>query len=553
MEDPIIPICKRTSFATLLIGLPLAPLAAANPVDPGQLLSTYVEARTADAIGDQGRAARLFATLASADPANPTLARRAIASAIDSGDTGLALRVARTLPADALTLDARLLLVADALRRRQSNEAIMFVASGSDDDGGFVAPLLRAWSDQAARRDGSAALAALPKTTLLAPFVDEQRVAMLLASRRVDEAMLLVPGALTASGGRETRLRLAFAAMLARAGAKDKAQALLAGEDPALRRLDLRSSQLGIAIDTPAAGFAELLLGLAVGLAQGNDRSFPLTLVQIARHAAPDSSEASILLALLLDRQGREAEALAALAAVPANDPFVDDVRDAQVRLLLELKRGPEALAAAQRAAALPEALANDHGRLGNVLAELDRPTEAAEAYARGAALASSDGSTNGWTYRLLRAAQLDDLERWPEARAELTAALAASPNQPLLLNYLGYGSLERGENLDQAEGMIRRALALRPGDPAITDSLGWALYKRGRLPEAIETLTKAAIAQPADAEIQEHLGDALYQAGRRYEARFAWRAALISAEAIEARRIEAKIAAGWSKATAAP
>jgi len=552
----------------LLAGVPFAPLAAAKGLAPDQLLSAYVEARTADAVGDQRRAARLFATLAAADPGDRTLARRAVGAAIDGGDMALALAVARRLPLDQLALDGRLLLAADALRRGQSNEAIALIErSGVGEDGGageyrgpgeenpdangaFIAPLVRAWATQAARRDGAALLASVGAGTLLAPFIDEQSAAMLLASRRVDEAMLLVPKALAAAGGRETRLRLAYAAMLARAGERDKAQALLTGTHPALKRLDLRRPQPGIAIDTPAAGFAELLLGLAVSLAQGSERALPLTLVQLARHAAPDSSEAAILLALLLDRQGREAEALAALATVPASDPFVDDVRDAGARLLLALKRGPEALALAQRAAAGPQALAGDHGRLGNVLDELDRHAEAAEAYARAAAL---EAGPNAWTWRLLRAAQLDELERWPEARAELNAALATSPDQPLLLNYLGYGSLERGENLDQAEAMIRRALALRPGDPAITDSLGWALYKRGRLPEAIETLTKAAIAEPADPEIQEHLGDALYQAGRRTEARFAWRAALLTAEQAETKRIESKIAAGWTTATAAP
>ena len=101
---------------------------------------------------------------------------------------------------------------------------------------------------------------------------------------------------------------------------------------------------------------------------------------------------------------------------------------------------------------------------------------------------------------------------------------------------------------------MIRRALALRPDDASITDSLGWALYKRGRLPEAIATLEKASIADPAQSEINEHLGDALYQSGRRFEARFAWRAALVTAEEpAERSRIEAKIAAGLTKATAAP
>jgi Flp pilus assembly protein TadD len=105
---------------------------------------------------------------------------------------------------------------------------------------------------------------------------------------------------------------------------------------------------------------------------------------------------------------------------------------------------------------------------------------------------------------------------------------------------------------MEQAEAMVRKASALRPEDASITDSLGWAEFKRGRFPEAIATLQKAAQAEPAQAEIQEHLGDALYAAGRRYEARFAWRAALVNAEADDKSRLQAKIDTGLTAATAA-
>ena len=297
-----------------------------------------------------------------------------------------------------------------------------------------------------------------------------------------------------------------------------------------------------------------MLTGIAIGLARGDDRALPLSLVQIARHADPASSEAHLLGALLLEQRGRAAAALAVLARVPADDPFAEDALDASARLLLAEKRNGEALALAQRSAMRREASAGDYARLGNVLDDLARHGEAADAFARGGAIADRDQAPNRWTYRLLGAAQLDKVKRWPEARAQLELGLKASPDEPLLLNYLGYNSVERGENLDAAEAMIRRALALRPDDASITDSLGWALYKRKRLPEAIATLEKASIADPAQSEINEHLGDALYEAGRRYEARFAWRAALVNAEDLAERaRIEAKLGIGLTKATAAP
>jgi len=226
-----------------------------------------------------------------------------------------------------------------------------------------------------------------------------------------------------------------------------------------------------------------------------------------------------------------------------------------QVRILRDEKKDAEAYRIAAAAASSPDADFADFSRLGDVFQSMKRHNEAADAYSRAIASAQAqklDGQL--WSLLLLRASALEDAGRWPEARAALQQALTLAPDQPLLLNFLGYAKLERGEDMDNAEAMIRKASELAPDDASITDSLGWALYKRGRLPEAIATLQKASIADPVQSEINEHLGDALYQSGRRYEARFAWRAALVNAdEAIERARLEAKIGAGLTKATAAP
>jgi Flp pilus assembly protein TadD len=153
----------------------------------------------------------------------------------------------------------------------------------------------------------------------------------------------------------------------------------------------------------------------------------------------------------------------------------------------------------------------------------------------------------------LLQASALEEANRWPETRQLLGQALALAPDEPLILNFLGYAKLERGEDLDAAEAMIRKASALAPDDASITDSLGWAVYKRGRTKEAIEILTRAAQGDPTQAEIHEHLGDALYKAGNKFEARYAWSAALVTAENEVASRLKVKIETGLTPATAAP
>ena len=536
-----------------LLGLPFAAASASDPA-PNRV-ATFVEARTADAVGDQKRAARLFAVLAQQEPANSEFASRAVSTAIEAGDTALALSVARRMAPAALKLDGRLLLVADLLARGRANDTLSLINERTaDSDGGFLAPFLRAWAEQQARLDGSKRLATVPADSLLAPFATEQRAALLLQAGRFAEAAPLVEQAVQAASGRETRLRLGYAALLARAGQEVQAKALLVGDDPSLKLLNLKRPQAGVAIDSPAAGLSELLIGLALGVSRSEDRALPLMLAQVARHAAPANAEANVLTGLFLERRGKAADALAVLSRVPADDPFAEDALDASSRLLLAEKRGAEALALAQRRSTQREASAGDLARVGNVLDELNRPAEAAAAFARAGDLADQAGATNRWTYRLLGAAQLDKLKRWPEARAQLALGLKAAPQEPLLLNYLGYNSIERGENLVEAEAMIRQALALRPDDPSITDSLGWALFKRGRVQEAIETLQKASAADPAQSEINEHLGDALFHSGRRFEARFAWRAALVTAdEALERQRIEAKIGSGLTAATAAP
>jgi Flp pilus assembly protein TadD len=184
----------------------------------------------------------------------------------------------------------------------------------------------------------------------------------------------------------------------------------------------------------------------------------------------------------------------------------------------------------------------------------MKRNNEAADAYGRAIAFAQAqklDGQL--WSLLLLRASSLEEAGRWPEARAALQQALTVAPDQPLLLNFLGYAKLERGEDVDAAEAMIRKASDLAPDEASITDSLGWAEFKRGKVAEAIATLQRAAEKDPAQAEIQEHLGDALYRSGRRYEARFAWNASLVTAEDEIAARVKAKLASGLTPANAAP
>jgi tetratricopeptide (TPR) repeat protein len=527
------------------------PQAIADPA------SAYVAARAAAISGNHAQSAEIYAQLA-ARSANPSLDRRAIDEAISAGNMDLALRLidqSKLSP----TVNSRILLVADALKRHRSADAIQYLeASGASSNLRFWEPLVRAW-DSVDRRDSAGALAALskvPRNSAFAPFVDEESAFVLIKLGKTAEAEPYARRAIGGAGSREYRVRLALAGGFAAAGDRDRALAMLdgiSGDTSAVRAALDAGGLKSLAIDDSASAFSDQLVALALEMRRSNRSPDDiLNIVQVARYADPQSSSSLVLLGNVLAETGRMEDALAAFRAVPAQDPLQSEALDAEARALTGAKRLNEALALASGAANAPRASSDDFARLGDVYSAMKRYNEAAGAYDQALERIPNATSDQQWPLLLLEASALESANRWPEAKAALGSAMGMAPNEPLVLNFLGYAKLEHGEDLDAAEAMIRKASSLAPDDASITDSLGWALYKRGRLDEAIDVLQKAAIGDPAQAEIQEHLGDALYAAGRRFEARFAWAAALATADDEETARIKSKIEAGLTTATAA-
>lgn len=510
--------------------------------------------------GDHGRSADLLAAIAQAEPNEPDIARKALGEALGAGRMDLALKIARATPAAKLASDARLLLVADALRRRQTDQALAWLkVSGDNGDLSFLVPLVNAWA-AADRGDLTRALATIdeiPLNSLLGPLRGEQRSFILLKFRRTADAEPYARRVIGAAGPREGHLRIALADGFLAAGDRARAIAMVEGPNAAAAAVRARIAAgrgANEQVDTAAKALSEALTAFGGDLARLQRSAAPIGLVQVARFANPANSSATALLALLLDTQRRSDEALGLLGSVRQDDPLIAQVRDIQVKILNDSKRFNEAYAIAATAAAAPGAGPGDYSRLGDVFSAMNRDGEAADAYGRAVAAERAQGPNSDlWTLLLLRASALEEAGRWPEAKQALEEGLAVAPDQPLLLNFLGYAKLERHEDMDAAEAMIRKASELAPDDASITDSLGWAEFKRGKVEDAIATLQRAAEKDPDQAEIHEHLGDALYKSGRRFEARYAWSASLITAEDDIAARVRAKLANGMSEANAAP
>jgi len=510
--------------------------------------------------GEHAQAAELLATLADAQPDQVQFAQQALTEAIGAGQMDLAIGLASKMPAAKLSTDARLLLVANAVKQHRLDRALPWLNAGSANaDLSFLAPLLTAW-DFAERGDQAHALQALdqiPAQGLLNALRAEEQALILLKFRRTADAEPFARRAIGSAGPRETRVRLALADGFLAVGDKARAAAMVDGmsdDTSAAKQRILAGRPSGEEIDTSAKALGEVLTGLGAEVARLRDAAPPIGLVQVARYADPENSSSTALLALLLDADDRSTEALALLGAIPPNDALISEIRDVQVRVLTNHKRYDEAYKIAAAAANEPSAGMSAYSRLGDVLEAMNRHDPAANAFGRAVALANAQGlKSDLWSMLLLQANALEEANRWPEAKAALQQGLALAPDQPLLLNFMGYAKLERGEDMDAAEAMIRKASDLAPDDASIIDSLGWAQFKRGKVAEAIETLQRAAEKDPDQAEIQEHLGDALYKSGRRYEARFAWSAALVTAEDDMATRVKAKLVSGLTTANAAP
>jgi tetratricopeptide (TPR) repeat protein len=279
-------------------------------------------------------------------------------------------------------------------------------------------------------------------------------------------------------------------------------------------------------VDSMVTGAAEALFGVAAGLSRQNAGETALGLARLGLHLRPDFPELQMLAAQVMEsfRQYDDANRLYAAIgrdssiywhariSIAANFDRMDAFDEAE-RLLKEMS--------AERPGD-PAPLIE----LGDILRRRERFGKAVVAYDQAFERLPSV-EARFWGLLYARGIALERAKQWPRAEADFLKALEFRPDQPFVLNYLGYSWVEQGKNLEQALEMIRKAVELRPSDGYIVDSLGWALYRLGRYEQAVEELEKAVELRPGDPVINDHLGDAYWMVGRHREAHFQWQAAL--------------------------
>ena len=550
-----------------LLALGLSACAAADPASADRQPSlpsasgAILVGNAALAGDDPGVAAESFRHALAAEPGNAELQRQAFTAALLAGRPE-ALTLARQLP----TEPAALLLLADADIKKADWRAAeaKFAQLPSTGPNQVLRPLLLAWAEQGAG-DTDEALATLR------PFLEGTRyrgvfalhAAMIcdLAGRSVDAARLYRLAAVE-YGALNLRLGTLLASWQARSGNQAEARATIHAMTESSPELRIASSALqqdhrgaqasaqggaqggaqpGSAVD----GVAETYLTLAASLQQQDAPDFGRILLQMAIDLRPDFTAARLLMAELLAGHGQVQEALAVLAPVPADDPLkpVAELRAARYN---------DRLGRTATAAQILHQVATDLPQRPEPLAALGEMQSAQGHFAEAAATFGSAISRLGepvradWSLYYEQGTAFDRAHDWPRAEADFLHALELAPDQPFVLNYLGYAWIEQGRNLPRARQMIERAVEQRPNDGSFVDSLGWVLLQGGDRAGAIQLLERAAELEPEDPTINAHLGDAYEAAGRHAEAHIQWRRALIlNPDPQDAARLQAKLGTG--------
>jgi tetratricopeptide (TPR) repeat protein len=276
---------------------------------------------------------------------------------------------------------------------------------------------------------------------------------------------------------------------------------------------------------SPAAGIAEILFDIGGILAadQRNQRTdLALIFYQLATALKPDQDFAWLMIAGLYEQFRQVPKAVAALGKIGPNSPLYWQARlrtaalDAQEDKLDQAVSRLRALVA-EKPTRIDAALT-----LADLLRTKERYADAVTAYDTAISRLRNPEERH-WQVYFGRGIALERTKQWPKAELDMKKALELSPEQPYVLNYLGYSWIDQGMKLEEGMKMLERATELRPDDGSITDSVGWAFYRLGQYDKAVDWLERATEQKGEDPTIAEHLGDAYWHVGRRREARFQW------------------------------
>ncbi len=516
----------------------LAALSMAVPVCADGTAGAYLAGRSAAVNSDYADAARYYTEALARDTSNVELMESSTLAYLSLGRVERALPIARRLEDQGQRSLVAHLVISANLAATEEYEELLARESGTTGIGPWVDGLVKAWAhlgdgnvtkalagfDELAKEQGIRGFVMYHKALALASVGDFESAEEIFASDGAGAA------------GQTRRGTIAHAEVLAQLGKFDDAVVLMQtafadGTDPELDMLiaKYQSGEVGPFDHVRGAkdGIAEVFFTFAaVLLSEGAGDYYVLLYARIAGFLRPDEVDVVLLTAELLESVGQFDLAIEEYKSVSAGDPGYHAAELGRAGALRRSDRAAQAIEVLEQLTRSHGHMAVVHSTLGDLLRGQEDYPGAIAAYDRAIELAPAEARLR-WVLLYSRGIAHERSDNFPQAEADFRAALDVNPEQPQVLNYLGYSLVEEQRNLDEALDMIERAVAASPGSGYIVDSLGWVFYRLGRYEEAVGQMERAVELLPVDPVVNDHLGDVYWAVGREREAEFQWRRAL--------------------------
>jgi len=549
-----VPVKPNTPFAALALGFAAVFSGHSAMAEPSA--GDYLAARHASFLSDYKAGAEYYTKALLSDPRNPVLLENALVSFVGLGDFGRAIPVARKMESDGIVSQISRMVLVVALAKAEDYDTLLAKLDKGETVGPLVDGLIAAWAeiakgnkpaamagfDEVAQGKGMRSFGLYHKALALASIGDFDEAEKIFAGDASGPVRITVGGV------------LAHAEILSQLGRNDDGLEILSkvfGDEPDPRVAQLRDALKAgdkvpfSMVHNANEGMAEVFFSVASALKGETDDGYTLIYSRMAEQLNPNHIDAILLSAGMLEKLERYDLATDTYNRVPRDDPSFFAAEQGRAAAMRKAGKEEAALEVLQQLAKSHGNLPSVHSALGDAYRQQKRYEEAAKAYDRAVGL-SGKPTPDDWFLYYARGISRERIDDWDKAEADFRLALELNPNQPQVLNYLGYSLLEHNIKLDEALKMIQRAVLAQPNDGYITDSLGWALFRLGKYDDAMKYMQRAAELTPVDPIVTDHLGDALWAVGRKLEARFQWRRALsYGPEPKEVTRIRRKLEVG--------
>lgn len=535
----------------------VAAFGVATPSSAQGLAGAYLAGNQANRDNSYDQAAKFYAEALARDPNNPYLLQNALLSFVGKGDVERAVAIATKVASGQFGSQlADLVLTADAIKQGNFAEAQTILKDGEDRFSPLLYGLLSGWVSLG---DGKMTAAvdqfdSMENPTALRLFGQYHKALALASVGDFETADRILTGDENGNLRLNRGSLIAHAQIMSQLDRKDDAIALLDGalrgtSDQGVAALRDAIQENGVVdydyINDAGHGSAEVFLTLASVLEREQDVRYALVYARLAGYLRPDSAEAILLTAEILQDQKQYDLATRTYAKVAQDDPMFLNAELGRADALVDAEKMDAAIGVLRGLTRSHGDVPRVHMSLGDVLRGQEKYADATEAYDVAVNMIP-DPVPNHWFLFYARGITHEREGNWESAEADFRKALELNPGQPLVLNYLGYSLVEFGLKLPEAQAMIEQAVAARPNDGYITDSLGWVLYRLGKFEEAVEPMERAVQLVSNDPIINDHLGDVYWMVGRKREAEFQWSRALsFEPEEKDAVRIRRKLDVG--------